>query len=427
MELQTAKGIRDIPPEEKILQNQVVDTFKEVFELYGFAPLETPIIERYETLTAKFAAGEASDALKETFKLKDQGGRELGLRFDLTVPLARYVAMNPTLKLPFKRYELGPVFRDGPIKLGRVRQFWQCDIDTIGVSSMLADAELLAAADAVFKKLGLNITIKINNRKLLNGILEQAGIEKKEEAIIVLDKLDKIDQKGVMDELKQKGYSEKQTKQVFTLIKPGIKLEQLKNKINNELGKEGLVELEELFSYLKAMKVSAEFDPSLARGLAYYTGTVFEIFAKKGPITSSLAGGGRWDDMIGKFMGGERQVPAVGIAFGLAPIMEVIKSESKFEKEPKVKTLAKVCVIPINTVEESLKIVQQLRTEGIKADFAIGKKGVSKNLEYANSLGLPFVIIIGENELKKKKVLLRDMQSGQEQLLTLKEAIKKLR
>ncbi len=427
MELQTAKGVRDVPPEEKILMNKVGGILKEVFEIYGFAPLETPIIERYETLAAKFAAGEESEALTETFKLKDQGGRELGLRFDLTVPLARYIATNPTLKLPFKRYELGPVFRDGPIKLGRVRQFWQCDTDTIGVSSMLADAELLAVADAVFKKLGLNITIKINNRKLLNGILEQAGIKKKEEAIIVLDKLGKIGQKGVLEELKQKGYSGKQLKQVFTLIKPGIKLEQLKKKVNNEIGKEGLLELEELFSYLRAMAVSAEFDPSLARGLAYYTGTVFEVFAKKGPLTSSLAGGGRWDDMIGKFMGGERQVPAVGIAFGLAPIMEVIKSEFKFEKEPKVKTLAKVCVIPINTVEESLKIVQQLRTEGIKADFAIGKKGVSKNLEYANSLGLPFVMIIGENELKKKKVMLRNMQSGQEQLLTVKDAVKKLK
>lgn len=427
MELQTAKGTRDIPPEEKILQNQVVDTFKEAFELYGFAPLETPLIERYETLTAKFAAGEASDALKETFKLKDQGGRNLGLRFDLTVPLARYVATNPTLKLPFKRYELGIVFRDGPIKAGRVRQLWQCDIDTIGVNSMLADAEVLTVADTVFKKLGLKVVIKVNNRKLLNGLLEQVGITKKEEAIVALDKLNKIGQNGVIDELKQKGYSEKQIKPIFNFINPDNTLEQLKNKITNETGKEGLFELEELFSYLKAMKVSVKFDSSLARGLAYYTGTVFEIFATKGIITSSLAGGGRWDDLIGKFMGGDRLVPAVGIAFGLVPIMEVIKSESKFEKEPKVKTLAKVCVIPINTIEESLKIVQQLRTEGIKADFAIGKKGVSKNLEYANSLGLPFVMIVGENELKKKKVMLRDMQSGQEQLLTLKEAIKKLR
>ncbi|MBI1968963.1 ATP phosphoribosyltransferase regulatory subunit, partial [Candidatus Woesearchaeota archaeon] len=176
MELQTAKGVRDIPPEEKLLKNQVVRTIQAVFELYGFQPLETPILERYETLTAKFAAGEASDALKETFKLKDQGDRDLGLRFDLTVPLARYIAMNPMLKLPFKRYELGPVFRDGPIKLGRYREFWQCDADIIGASSLLAEAELLALVQTVFNKLQLDVVIKVNNRKILNGLLEQSGI-----------------------------------------------------------------------------------------------------------------------------------------------------------------------------------------------------------------------------------------------------------
>src|SRR3989338_2915117 len=184
MELQTAKGVRDIPPEEKALKNKVVNTLTEVFELYGFAPLETPILERYETLAAKFAAGEESDALKETFTLIDQGDRKLGLRFDLTVPLARFMAMNPTLKMPFKRYEIGRVFRDGPIKLGRYRELWQCDIDTIGSSSMLAEAELLAVVQAAFQKMGIEVVLKINNRKLLNGLLAQTGMSS--EAIIVL-------------------------------------------------------------------------------------------------------------------------------------------------------------------------------------------------------------------------------------------------
>src|SRR3989344_5246210 len=153
MDIQTAKGVRDIPPQEKILKNKVVATLQEIFELYGFSPLETPTLERYETLSSKFAAGDASDALKETFKLKDQGDRDLGLRFDLTVPLARFIAMNPNLKMPFKRYEMGTVFRDGPIKLGRYREFWQCDVDTAGSSSMLADPEFLAIASAFFPKL----------------------------------------------------------------------------------------------------------------------------------------------------------------------------------------------------------------------------------------------------------------------------------
>lgn len=423
MELQTAKGVKDVPPDEKILQNQVVNTLVGVFQVYGFQPLETPILERYETLAAKFAAGEDSDALKEIFKLKDQGDRTLGLRFDLTVPLARYIAMNPNLKLPFKRYELGPVFRDGPIKAGRVRQFWQCDIDTVGSDSMLADAEIIALTEKAFQKLNLNVVIKVNNRKIINGILEQTGITEKENAIIAIDKLDKIGKEGVSKELKERKYTEKQIKEIFEYINEKTTLSPLKNKLQNEEGKQGIQELEELFNYLKTMDVkSASFDVSLARGLAYYTGTVYEVYLKKGIITSSLAAGGRWDFMIGKFMGGNREVPAVGGSFGLVPIMEALK-----EKKIEIKNKVNVLIIPINTTDESLKITQELREDGVSASFALGKKGVSKNLEYASTLKIPYVIIIGEDELKKKKVLLRDMNSGTQQLLTVKNVVKKLR
>ena len=424
MKIQIAKGVQDVQPEEKILKNKVVATLKEAFELYGFAPLETPLFERYETLAAKFAAGEASDALKETFKLTDQGKRKLGLRFDLTVPLARYVAMNPTLKLPFKRYEVGSVFRDGPIKAGRARQFWQCDVDTIGSRSMLADAEIVALIAAGFDKLNLDVVVKVNNRKLLNGILEQAGIKKKEEAIIAIDKLAKIGVPGVTKELKERGYKDKQIKDVFSLIEVGVSLRDLKKKITSEEGKEGLSELEEVFGYLRKMGVkSAKFDVSLARGLAYYTGTIFEAFAKKGKITSSLAAGGRWDDMVGGFMGGNRIVPAVGGSFGLVPIIESLKEKEELVK----KTLVQVYIVPINTVNESLKVLSDLRKAGISTDISLGKKGVTKNLQYADALSIPYVLIIGPDELKKKKVLLRDMNSGEEKLLTLSQVVKLLK
>jgi len=423
MELQTARGVSDVAPEEKIVQNKVVDTIRGVFELYGFLPLETPIIERYETLAAKYGAGSGSDVLKETFKLQDQGKRNLGLRFELTTSLARYIAMNPNLKMPFKRYEMGPVFRDGPIKAGRVRQFWQCDIDTIGTNSMLAEAEILAVVQEVFSRLGLDIVIKINNRKLLSGILEQAGIKKKEEAIISIDKLEKIGVKGVSTELEEKGFTKKQIQEVFSLIKEGVKLNELKKLVKNEEALEGIAELEELFSYLKEMKVKVDFSVTLARGLAYYTGTVYEVFAKKSQVTSSLAAGGRWNNMIGKFMGGNNEIPAVGVAFGLVPIMEVLKEKDNFLQ----KTNTKVYVVPINTVKESLQIVQELREKGVAADFSLGKKGVSKNLQYANALGIPYIIIIGEDELKQKKVLLRDMNSGTEQLLSVEQVVKKLK
>jgi len=424
MELQTAKGVRDIPPEEKILKNKVINTLSTVFELYGFAPLETPVLERYETLASKFTAGEASDALKETFKLKDQGDRDLALRFDLTVPLARFVAMNPVLKMPFKRYEVGRVYRDGPIKLGRYREFWQCDIDIVGTPSMLADAEIVAMMQVAFEKLALDVVIKVNNRKLLNGILEQVGITQKEEAIISIDKLDKIGKEGVSAELKERGYTTSQIEKLFTFVKEGITLSELKKKVTSEEGKQGLLELEELFSYLQMQNVNAAvFDVSLARGLAYYTGTVYEAYLKKGKVTSSLAAGGRWDNMIGNFLGGSRVVPAVGMAFGIEPIMDTLRLEGKAN----LKSCTQVYVLPIDTLKESLAIVSQLRLAGIATSISLGKKGVSKNLEYASALGIPYVLIIGGDEVEQQKVLLRDMSDGTEQLLSVKEVVGKLR
>jgi histidyl-tRNA synthetase len=424
MKIQQAKGTRDVQAADKLLKNKIVNTFQEIFERYGFMPLETPILERMDTLSAKFAAGENSDALKEIFRLKDQGKRDLGLRFDLTVPLARYVAMNPTLKMPFKRYAVGRVFRDGPIKLGRYREFWQMDIDTVGTSSMLADAEIVAMTAAAFKALDLKVKIKINNRKVLNGILEQAGIKDKESAIIAIDKLDKIGKSGVSEELKERGYTIKQIEAVFSLISPKMTLAQLRKKLTTDIGKEGLQELTDVFSYLKSMDVSqVVFDVSLARGLAYYTGTVFEAYLENGPVLSSLAGGGRYDNMIGNYLGGGRVVPAMGISFGIEPTIDTLKALGKIDGTIKTKAF----VIPINTVDESLKVVQDLRNEGIAADISLGKKGVSKNLQYANALSIPYSIIIGENELKKKKVLLRDMSSGTETLLSVKDVVKKLK
>mgnify|MGYP002641282391 CR=1 FL=1 len=424
MELQTARGVRDIPPEEKIVKNKVVDTLRNAFEVYGFSPLETPIIERYETLAAKGGAGTSSDVMKETFKFKDQGKRNLGLRFELTTSLARFIGMNPQMKMPFKRYEIGAVFRDGPIKLGRYRQFWQCDVDIVGSKSMLSDAEVLSVVQTVFDNLSLDIVIKVNNRKLLNGILTQAGIKKKEEAIIAVDKLDKIGVKGVSEELIQRGYKPKQIESLFDLIKEGITIKELKQLITDEEGLEGLEEIDQLFAYLKNIGVkSAVFDVSLARGLAYYTGTVFEAFLKKGKVTSSLAGGGRWDGMIGKFLGGNREIPAVGVAFGLAPIMDVLKEKEEMKK----RSLAEVYVVPIKTVSESLSIIQELREANINTEMDLNGRGMSKNMQYANALGIPYVIIIGEDELKKKKVLLRNMETGDQELLPLSVVIKKLK
>ncbi|MEK6809419.1 MAG: histidine--tRNA ligase [Nanoarchaeota archaeon] len=423
MELQSAKGVKDLPPEEKILKNKVVNTITKTFELYGFAPLETPILERFETLAAKYGAGAESDVLKETFKLKDQGDRQLGLRFEMTTSLARFVGQNPNLKMPFKVYQAGPVFRDGPIKTGREREFWQADADTVGTASMLAEAEQIALLGEVFKQLNFKFIIKVNNRKILNGILKQSGISEVREALIAIDKLDKIGKAGVADEFKQRGYGKAQSDKVFSFLTKGATVSSLKKKIKDEEGKQGLAELEELFGYLKIMGVKeVEFDLSLARGQAYYTGTVIEVYLKNSTVASSIAAGGRYDQMIGNFMGGGREIPAVGVSLGITPIMEQMKTQNKLEE----KTPAKVLVIPIGVTDEALKIAQELRKNCIAADFALGKKGVTKNLEYANALAIPYVAIIGEEELKKKKVLLKEMDSGTEQLLSVKDLVKKL-
>ncbi len=404
MELQTAKGTRDFPPEEKILRNRVVDTLKTIFEKYGFSPLETPILERYETLSAKYAGG--SEILKETFKLKDQGDRQLGLRYDLTVPMCRFVGMNPTLKMPFKRYQIGRVFRDGPISSDRVREFWSCDVDVVGSKSMIAEAEILSLTLDVFKELKLDIIIKVNNRKLLNGILEQADITRyKDDVILVIDKLEKITEKGVSKELETLGLNNEQINDLLKLLK---QKDLKKLKISSQEGQEGLKELEELFDYLKNNK-SIEFDPSLARGLAYYTGTVFEVFTKKGQVSSSLAAGGRYDKMIGGFLETEKEYPAMGIAFGLNRICLLLK-----DKIFKKKTVTDIFIIPISTQKKSFEIANRLRQEGFKIDLDIIGRGISKNLDYANKLGIPYVIFIGEEELSKKSVKIKNMQSGKE-------------
>ena len=423
MELQLPKGTQDFSPEEKILRDKIVSTLKEVFELYGYAPLETPVFERYEVLASKYAGG--AEILKETFRLKDQGSRDLGLRYDLTVPLARYIGMNPNIKMPFKRYQIGEVFRDGPVASARYRQFLQCDVDVIGSSSMATDAEIVSLAYMAFCKLNLEVNIKINNRKLLNDILDYCGIEKEkqEAAILSIDKLEKFGTDAVKNELKQQRIDDKKVSTILSLISINgnneEKISQLKKFLKNS---EGLKEIEEMLSYLKNIKLGADFNVSLARGLAYYTGTVFEAILKNSKVKSSVAGGGRYDSMIGAFLG-KGIYPAVGISFGVDRIYDTLAEK----QETKQKTNTKLYIIPIKTLNESMKIAQQLRDAGINTDIDSSDRGPSKNLEYANSLGIPFVLFVGKKELQENKLKLRDMKSGNEDMLSIEDIIKRMK
>jgi histidyl-tRNA synthetase len=408
MELQLPRGMRDFPPEEKILRDEVISVLKGIFELYGFSPLETPVVERWEVLSAKYSGGE--EILKETFKLTDQGGRQLGLRYDLTVPLARFVGMNPTIKRPFKRYQIGTVYRDGPIKKGRTREFYQCDADIVGSSSPLADAECVQLALDVFEKLGIDVEVKINNRKVLYELAQAAEIpeELTEAAILSLDKLEKIGPDGVLREMIERGIARVSAERFLSGAQDR---EALKNG-------DGYRELEPVLSALRDPRVV--WTPSLARGLSYYTGTIYEVYAKNSSVTGSLAAGGRYDNMIGQFLGGSEKIPAVGISFGLEPILEVLK-----EKHPNRimrKTVTQVYVIPFKTLlAEGRAICQQLRRAGIKTDMDFSAKGISDGLKYANAYEIPFVVIVGPDEVAAGKVKLRDMRSGEEKLLTVDE------
>ncbi|MEK6835580.1 MAG: histidine--tRNA ligase [Nanoarchaeota archaeon] len=401
--IQNPKGTQDINVEEMISLNRIIKIITEICEKYGFNPLQTTTLERYETLAAKYAGG--SEILKETFKFKDQGKRDLGLRYDLTVPLARYIAQNPNLKMPFKRYELGQVFRDGPVKTGRMREFAQLDADTVGSSSMLADAELLTITSEVFSKLNLKFIIKVNNRKILDAIMESFNISKnkRESVILTIDKLNKIGLSNVKKELTKKGF--KKVDKLLNLIFTDD-LNDVAKVIKN---KEGINELKELLKYCKLLNVkNLEVDISLARGLIYYTGTIFEVYLVNSKIKSSVAGGGRYDNMIGAFIG-NKKISAVGISFGLNVINLALK-----EKDKQIKTLTQFYLIPINTLEKSLAILNKLRQNNLKCDIDLNFRSISKNLEYANKLAIPYVIIIGKKELKQNKIKLRDMKTGKE-------------
>ncbi|RME31367.1 histidine--tRNA ligase [Candidatus Woesearchaeota archaeon] len=417
MKLQLPKGTRDFAPREKLARDKIVARLTCIFQSYGFMPLETPSFERWEVLSAKYAGG--AEILNETFRFTDQGGRELALRYDLTVPLARYVAMNPQLKMPFKRYAIGKVFRDGPIKLGRYREFYQCDVDTIGAASMLADAECIRLGNAVFNELGIKAVYSVNNRKVLEALLAKGGVPKEKliDAMLTLDKLEKVGLDNVQKELAEKGIPESSVTFVVALREKSN--EEKLEAIKQELGEEAIKELTELFSYLEGVPI--DFNPALSRGLAYYTSTVFEAFAQNSKVTSSLSGGGRYDNMIGGLVG-RGDIPAVGVSFGLEPILDVLKEQGLEEAG-----VVQLYVVPIRTMKESAGIAEQLRAAGINVALDLKGRSISKNLEYANSEGIPFVVIVGPKELEAGTVKLRDMKAGTEAELSVEEVAQRVK
>lgn len=304
MAYQNVKGTQDYLPQDEAIRNQVKRTLEDVFLLYGCQSIETPILNYTELLASKYGGG--AEILKEMYTLTDQGKRELALRYDLTIPFAKVVAMNPGIRKPFKRYEIGKVFRDGPIKAGRFREFTQCDVDIVGVESQAAEAELMMMAIEAFQKLGLDVRIQYNNRKLLAGMLEVLGVPKSEiaDVTLTLDKLEKISIEGVSQELERKQVAVETINAIRSWLKIGkiIDLNFFKGlATDNILLQEGVKALSELKGLLKYLQLEdiCIFNPFLARGLEIYTGTVYEIFLADGELKSSIGSGGRYDNAIG--------------------------------------------------------------------------------------------------------------------------------
>ncbi|MGI6318920.1 MAG: histidine--tRNA ligase [Firmicutes bacterium] len=427
IKLVNLKGTKDYLPEEQYLRNKIRFTLEEVFKSYGFKPLETPILCFMDVLASKYAGG--AEILKEIYHLSDQGRRELALRYDLTVPFARVIGMNPHLRFPFKRYEIGKVFRDGPVKTGRMREFMQCDVDTAGVSSMMAEAEFILMVLDIFDKFGLDVYVSYNNRKLLSGILQGLQIpdSKINNVILSLDKLEKIGPEGVRQEIEALQLQDDTLKRIFDLYdNKQNDLDYFSDNFPNSLVEEGISELKELNEYLLEVDVldKTRFNPFLARGLDIYTGTVFEVFLADGSISSSIAGGGRYDKIIGGFLNDGKEYPAVGISFGLDVIYNALSMKKEFRNN---RSEIDFYIIPLGTEKESFRLAGLLRQCGWSVDIDMTGRRLKKSLDYANKEKIPYVIIYGEDELKSGIIKFKDMEKGEEKTLSMQDIPQELK
>lgn len=416
IELRNVKGTTDYSPKEQYIRNYISDTLKNVFEKYGYKPLQTPLLCYYDLLALKY--DEENDILKEVYKVKDQGNRNLALRYDLTVPFAKYIAINQNTKLPFKRYEIGEVFRNGPVKLGRDREFIQCDVDVVGIEGQLIEAEFVALYVEAYKKLGIDVIIKYNNRKFLSGIIIEAGIPNEliTDTITIIDKFEKLTKQELEQEFLKIGVNKDQIEKLYSFLQ--MNSEELINiKSENEILNQGIKELETLKEYISKLDLLqyVQFSPSLARGQEYYTGTVFEVYDAKGEIKSSIGGGGRYDKMITDFIDDGKQYPAVGISFGLNVIYEILKDREEFAE----KALTDIFIIPMGTEIECLKIAEILRKANYKVEIEMKQRKMKKSLEYANEENIPYVFILGEDELKQNIISIKNMKEKTQTTISL--------
>lgn len=414
MDYQNVRGTQDYLPKQEIIRQKIKRTLEDIFIAYGCSPLETAILNYTDLMASKYAGG--AEILQEMYTLTDRGERDLALRYDLTIPFAKVVAMNPTIPMPFKRYEIGKVFRDGPIKAGRYREFTQCDVDIVGVESQVAEAELMMMALDAFKKLRIKVEIQYNNRKLLYGLLQQFQVPEDvmDRVILVLDKIEKISVGSMMNELTELQLSPNSLAKIkdFIGLKGQLSMQSFKQWIGeNRYLQEGLEELTELTKYLEALEIEAFciFNPFLARGLEMYTGTIYEMFLADGTIRSSIGSGGRYDNAIGGLLNSDENFATVGISFGLDVIYYAIELQKKVSQY----SSTDIYIIPIGTVKEALKLATNLRSKGKRVEVELSNKRVKKAMERANREGIVNVIVLGNDEITNGSYSIRNMQTGE--------------
>lgn len=441
------KGTRDFSPIEMARRNYIFDTIKSVFRLYGFSQIETPAMENLSTLMGKY--GDEGDKL--LFKILNSGDflagvdkselesansvkvlkhiSDKGLRYDLTVPFARYVVMNRgNLSFPFKRFQIQPVWRADKPQKGRYREFYQCDVDVVGSDSLLNEVELIQIVDEVYRRLKINVVLKINNRKILSGIAEVIGeADKLVDITVAIDKLDKIGVENVNAELREKGVSEAGIEKLQPIINMTGSNDDKLNVIadvlkSSEIGLKGVEELRTILRYVKMLNVATEveIDLTLARGLNYYTGAIFEVKAKD-VVIGSITGGGRYDNLTGVF--GLDGMSGVGISFGADRIYDVLNQLDLYPQELLASTQILFATFGENEFNFALNLLKEVRNNGISAEIYPESVKMKKQMSYADNKAIPYVAIVGETEMAENKVMLKNMVTGEQQLVGIAEVV----
>ena len=430
MKLMNVKGTFDYMPKEMKLRNKIIGILRESFEEYGYLPIESPMINYYDLLSYKY--DDDAEILSEIYRLTDQGERDLGLRFDLTVPFCKIVGLSKNLSLPFRRYEIGKVFRNGPVKMGRTREFYQCDVDVVGIDNRYIEAEQISMAINTYKKLGIDVLVKYNNRKLMSGIILYCGIDKDDvdKVIGIIDKLEKVSRDELKNMLREKQISDDKIDKLFMMFDK--RMDEYKEiDLSNcslevkELFGEGVNELEELNEYLSSLGIidNCIFTPTLARGLSIYTGVVFEFYDKLKRINCAIGGGGRYDKIITNFMDNGMKYPACGLSFGLEPIFVILKEMEKDD------SLIDIYMVPFGDMKEKVKVLElanQFRSMGYRVLIEMNNKKIGKCFEYADREKIKYVMIVGSDEVDSEIYKIKNMIEKKEYSLNIDEIIQYL-